>query len=191
MGQFNTTLGFDGNRDVDVKMTSVSFSIAWLINERWSLRSAYGDLTDGILDTEDEVSHELDSGSLAAIGAEYRARIGQGGSPTIDLSLFLSRVWAKTVASNSSSLTDYSALDLRFGGRAGWLVGKSFFPYGAVRLFGGPVNWELDGEDVTGSDKYHYQVALGAAVTSGKYGVFAEWAGLGEQGFSGGLSAAW
>lgn len=191
MGQFDTTIIFDGDRNVDVEMTSVSFSIAWLINKRWTLRSAYGDLTDGSFDTENGLAHEVDSGSLATIGAEYRAQAGKGGSPTIDFSLYLSRVWAETVAPNSSTPTDYSALDLRFGGRAGWLVGKGFFPYGAVRLFGGPVNWQLEGEDVTGSDKYHYQVALGAAVTSGIFGVFAEWAGLGEQGFSVGLSAAW
>jgi len=53
------------------------------------------------------------------------------------------------------------------------------------------VKWELDGEDVTGSDIHHYQVALGIAGQFGPVGIFAEWAGLGEKVIVLGLSTAW
>jgi hypothetical protein len=191
MGLFDTTVGFDDDQDVDIKMTAVSLAGTWLFGERWSARAGFGVLTDGTLETRDGTTHDVDSGGLVSVGAEYRANVGQGSTPTLDISMALGWSWAKTLAPGSTAKTDYSAADVRFGARAGWLVGSNFYPYAAARLFGGPVNWQLDGEDVTGSDKHHYQVALGAAVTSGVVGVFAEWAGLGERGLSAGLSAAW
>ena len=34
-------------------------------------------------------------------------------------------------------------------------------PYIAVRAFGGPVIWSIDGETRTGTDKRHFQIAAG------------------------------
>ena len=45
----------------------------------------------------------------------------------------------------------------RFGG---------FSPYLLARLFGGPVMWRLDGEDLTGSDTTHVQLGAGASYTT-------------------------
>lgn len=190
-GTFDTTIRFEGDRDVDVEMSSVSVSGAWLINEQWSVRAAGGILTGGKLVPGKGMTHDVDSGGLAAVGGEYRALAGDRGVPYVDLSLTLGWSWAKTVASGATDKTDYSAFDTRLGGRAGWLINGKFFPYGAVRIFGGPVNWELDGEDVTGSDIHHYQIALGASYQVGPVGIYAEWAGLGEKAFSAGLSAVW
>ena len=67
-----------------------------------------------------------------------------------------------------------------------WLVAVP-----AARVFAGPVQWELNGKDVTGTDTHHYQLAMGAATRLGPVGIFAEFAGLGEQAISAGLSAAW
>ncbi len=59
----------------------------------------------------------------------------------------------------------YRALDLRVGlavGRTalqGRLTG-----YLAARAFGGPVSWRRGGDDVVGSDRYHYTVGVGASV---------------------------
>jgi hypothetical protein len=190
-GTFDTTIRFEGDRDVDVEMSSVSVSGAWLVNDRWSVRAAGGILLDGKLDPGHGLTHDVDSGGLVAVGGEYRALVGDGGVPYVDLSLSLGWSWAKTMASGTEDQTDYSAFDTRLGGRAGWLIGERFFPYGAVRIFGGPVNWELDGENVTGSDIYHYQIALGASLQLGPVGIYAEWAGLGEKAISAGLSTAW
>jgi len=191
MGLFDTTIRFDGDRDVDVNMSSVSVSGAWLINERWSARASVGVLLDGNLEPAHGIVHDVEPGGLVAVGGEYRALVGDGGVPFVDLSLSLSTSWAKTVAPNSTKKTDYSAADARFGVRTGWNVRGNIFPYVAVRIFGGPVKWELDGEDVTGSDIHHYQVALGIAGQFGPVGIFAEWAGLGEKVIVLGLSTAW
>ena len=63
--------------------------------------------------------------------------------------------------------------------------------YLAGRVFGGPVNWEFQGSDVTGSDVHHYQLAVGGALQVGKAGLFAEWSALGEKGFTAGVSTLW
>lgn len=172
-------------------MSSVSVSGTWLVNKQWSVRAAGGILTDGKLDPGHGITHDVDSGGLVAVGGEYRALEGDRGAPFVDLTLNLGWSWAKTVVSGTEDQTEYSAFDMRLGGRAGWLVGDKFFPYGAVRIFGGPVNWELEGENVTGSDIYHYQVALGASLQLGPVGIYADWAGLGEKAISAGLSTAW
>ena len=42
-----------------------------------------------------------------------------------------------------------------------------------------------------GSDVHHYQIAMGAATQWGKLGFHLEWAALGEQGASAGVSTVW
>ena len=190
-GLFDTTIRFDGDRDVDAKMSTVSFSTAWLINDRWSARATAGAILDGELVPADGTTHDVEQGGLASVGMEYRALVGHDGVPFVDVSLFVGLSWAQTTAPNSTIGQDYFATDARLGVRTGWIIGDNFFPYAALRVFGGPVQWELEGEDVTGSDIHHYQIALGAAAQLGPVGVFAEWAGLGERAFSTGLSTAW
>lgn len=191
MGSFNSTIRFDDNREVDVEMTTVSLSGAWLINDSWTVRAGLGVILDGELKPDAGTTHDVKPGGLAAVGLEYRALIGDGYTPFIDLSLFLSGSWTETVDPITDSKTSYFASDIRLGARAGWNVKGNIFPYVAARVFGGPVKWELDGEDVTGTDIHHYQLALGTAVQLGQVGVYVEWAGLGEQALSAGLSMAW
>ena len=191
MGLFDTTIRFDDDRDVDVEMSFVSISGGWFINNRWTARASAGILLGGTLQPDDGTIHDVEPGGLASLGMEYRALVGDGATPFVDLSMFLSASWAQTVAPDSDSKTSYSAADARLGLRVGWSIGVNFFPYVAARVFGGPVNWELDGEDVVGSDIHHYQIALGAATRIGPVGIFVEWAGLGEQALSTGLSTTW
>ena len=190
-GLFDTTIRFDGDRDVDAEMSTVSFSTGWLINDRWTARATAGAILDGELKPAGGAIHDVEQGGLASVGMEYRALVGDGAAPFVDVSLFIGMSWAKTTATDSSIRQDYFATDARLGVRTSWNMGNNFFPFLALRVFGGPVQWELDGEDVTGSDVHHYQIALGAAARLGSIGVFAEWAGLGEKGFSAGLSTAW
>ena len=191
MGSFNSTIRFNDNREVDVEMTTVSLSGAWLINYNWTIRAGLGVILDGKLKPDADITHDVKPGGLAAVGLEYRALIGDGYTPFIDLSLFLSSSWTETVDPVTDIITSYFASDLRLGARAGWNVKGNIFPYVVARVFGGPVKWELDGEDVTGTDIYHYQLALGSAVQLGQVSVYVEWAGLGEQALSAGLSMAW
>ncbi len=191
VGTLNSTLRFDDDREVDVEMTTVSLSGAWLMNDRWTIRAAVGALLDGSLQTNAHTTHDFETGGLAAIGLEYRARTGDGYAPFVDLSLFVSGLWTQTVAPDSDTKTDYFASDARLGARAGWNVKGRTFPYVAARVFGGPVTWEMDSEDVDGTDIHHYQLALGTAAQVGPVGVYVEWAPVGEQAVSAGLSTSW
>ncbi len=186
-----STIRFDGGREVDLEMTTISLSGAWLINRQWAIRAVAGVLLDGGLQPEGQASHDFEPGGLVAAGVEYRASEGQGKTPSVDLSFFLGASWSQTVAPGTDAKTSYFAGDARLGARFGWVIQEKIFPYVAARVFGGPVNWELDGEDVVGTDVHHYQLALGVATSLGKVGLFAEWAGLGEQALSAGMSTAW
>ena len=188
---FDTTVRFDGDRDVDVEMSTVSVAAGWLINDRWTARASAGAILGGELKPGDGTVHDVDGGGMAAIGAEYRALVGGPGDPFVDLSMFLGMSWTETAVAGSATRQSYSAADARLGIRSGYNVGNKFFPFLALRVFGGPVKWELAGVDVTGSDINHYQLALGSAVQTGPIAIVLEWAALGERGVSAGLSTAW
>jgi len=174
-----------------MEMTTISLSAAWLINDTWTLRGSAGVILDGTLAEADQTSHEVNPGGLAGLGVEYRALNGHDSVPFIDLSLFLGASWSETETQGSADKTSYFAADARLGARAGWNTGGTIFPYAAARVFGGPVDWEINGEEVTGTDEHHYQLAIGAAVRAGAVSIYAEWAGLGEKGLSAGVSTSW
>jgi hypothetical protein len=190
-GLFDTTIRFDDDREVEVEMTTVSVSGAWLIDERWTARVVAGAIVDGTMQRASGIDHEVEPGGLVAAGMERRAHVGRGKTPSVDLSLFLGASWAKTVDPDTGDKTSYVASDARLGVRAGWSVGTEAYPYLAARVFGGPVQWELNGEDMTGTDTNHYQVAAGLAVQAGPVGLFTEIAPLGEKAVSAGLSGSW
>lgn len=186
----DSTLKFDDDdkTEVDVEMNTVSLSASWRLNDKWSLRAGAGVILEGELTPKKSHKYEIDSGWMVSVGAEYLGYIGEDFIPTIDYSLFISTSASKIKDSVTDQESDYNSFDLRLGTRASWNLDDKLFPYVAARLFGGPVNWELNGEDVLGSDIHHYQVALGAAARFGKMSVFTEWAGIGEKSLSAGLS---
>jgi len=188
---FNTTLSFTGDRELDVEMTTVSLSASRFIDERWTLRGSVGVIIDGELKRGSRTIAEVEPGGLLAVGFDYRASEGDRYAPYVDLSGYFGLTWTNTTSPDVDGETGYSASDLRFGARAGWDIAGNIAPYIAGRVFGGPVQWELDGDDVTGSDIHHYQLAVGAAVPVGGIALYAEWAGLGEEALSAGLSASW
>ena len=190
MGRFESALRFDGDRDFDVEMTTVSVSGAWLVDERRTVRAGAGVILDGVLEAGG-VRYEADPGGLAFLGAEYRTAAGGGRSPAVDLSLFLGASWTRTVAPGLSGKTRYFASDARFGVRAGWTAPGESFVYLAARVFGGPVKWKLADQDVTGTDTHHYQLAAGAAKRIGRAGIYLEFAPVGERAMSAGASMDW
>ena len=191
MGRFDTTLRFDDDQDIDAEMTTVMVAGAWLIDGRRTVRAGVGVVLDGTLKTRAQTVHDVEPGGVVSLGAEYRAFEGKDAAPVVELSLFVSAAWTQTTVAGVDSKTSYFATDARLGARAGWRVHGNYFPYITVRAFGGPVQWELNGQDVTGTDVHHYQVALGAAAQYGPVGLFVEWAGLGEEAVSAGLSTTW
>ncbi len=172
-------------------MSTVSISGAWRLNDKWSLRGGLGMVLDGKLAPVGHTIQNILPGGLFAVGVEYLWQQGDGYKPFIDFSTFISASSATVEDLITEETTNYFSSDLRVGGRASWIIKDRVFPYLTVRVFGGPVSWKLAGEDVVGTDIHHYQIALGTAVQFGKTGTFVEYAGLGENALSVGLSYAW
>ncbi|MBD3224350.1 MAG: hypothetical protein GF313_06440 [Caldithrix sp.] len=191
LGTFRSTLRFDNDREVDVHMTTVSLAGNRLVKDRWTVRGGLGMVVDGKLKTGIYGTHEVQPGAMLAVGAEYLAVKGDGYRPFIDVSAAFSTSLMQTVHPLTDDQTRYWASDLRFGVRSLWNVNNTLYPFAAVSVFGGPVSWKMNGQDVIGSDVHHYQVAVGGSVQIEAIGVYVEWAGLGERGLSAGLSLLW
>ena len=186
----NTTLKFGSGGDADLELSSLAFAGVYPVGERTLLRAGGGSILDGTIQVLGGSSHTFDSGGLAFIGLEHRTGEAAGWTPAIDFSFTLGFSWGETTGSDAQQ-ADYRATDLRAGVQTSWPVGGRFFPYAAVRVFGGPVSWEIEGEGVTGSDAHHYQLAVGAGLTLGPVMLFAELAGAGETGARAGLGSNW
>jgi hypothetical protein len=120
----------------------------------------------------------------------YRFLDGGGAAPLVmgTLSAGVSR--AHTTTSAPSEATVLTAVDVRAGAMIGKtlpVLGGSTTPYAALRAFGGPVFWRVDERPVTGTDKYHYQPAVGAVIAIAPVDVFVEWAFAGERAISAGI----
>ncbi len=78
--------------------------------------------------------------------------------------------------------------------RAGVMAGKSFFEgklvlHLAARAFGGPVRWRLEGERVTGGDRYHVTFGGGLSLhVNQRLSLAVEAMPLGEQSYAAGIS---
>lgn len=186
----NTTLDFGDAGDADLELSSLSVAGSLPVGDRTLVRAGGGALLDGTLQASEGSDYTFDSGGLAFAGLEHRTGYAAGWKPSLDFAVTLGFTWGKTTGSDAGSAS-YRAVDLRAGVRAGWQVSSRLFPYAAGRLFGGPVTWELDGDQVTGSDVHHFQLAVGAGLTLGPLLMFIEFAGVGETGASIGLGSNW
>ena len=188
VGSLNSTLRFDDGTEAEITMNTVSLSASWRLNQTWSIRGGAGIILDGELSPVGDTTHEIQPGSLAALGVVYQTAQGGGARPYVDVSLFLSASTTTTRNPYFQSSTSYVSTDLRLAGRASWMVKDKLFPYIAANVFGGPVFWTLNGNDVTGSDIHHYQISIGSAVQLSGMTVFMDWAGIGENALSAGIS---
>ena len=187
MGSFNSTIRFDDESEFDVRMSTISLSGSWLINNNLSARGGLGIIRDGSMKSPAKNKNDISPGGMVSVGIEYIFMHGEGFLPFIDFSSFLSMSFTKTQDVITKKKTNYLASDLRLGSRAAWNINNNIFPYIAVRVFGGPVNWEIDDKGVIGSDVHHYQFALGTAVRISDFSLYGEWAGIGEQALNVGL----
>ncbi len=131
----------------------------------------------------------LSPGFVSTLSVSYRFLDAEGWSPFID-STFTFGVSHTRIRSPDGTSAPWTALDLRLGATVGWILWDIWAPYIAVRFFGGPVFWRDGLRDRVGTDRHHYQAAIGSVV-SFDFGlsVYFEYAPpLGEQGMSGGLS---
>lgn len=202
----STTLLFGEGRRADLVRHAAFGGVELPIAPRVSLHYGGGGILAGQL-TRPGARADLGPGASGFVGAGARLVDERRLRPFVQLTATLSVSHARLgpeVAAGAGARstapaapaapepTRYTALDVR----AGALVGKTFAdavtPYAAARVFGGPIFTLLGGAEVTGTDRYKYQVGggLSVALAARRVDVFVEAIGLGERGVSAGLGAS-
>lgn len=144
--------------------------------------SLYGDLT------VNRERYVLEPGPLAVLGVSYRIMPGVGWEPFVMLGLAGSVSTSATESDLTGEEARLTALDARVAVVVGEVFADTFAPYAAIRGFGGPIFWQRGQNDVSGSDKYHYAVGVGALVTAGWMDAFFEVVPLGERSLNVGVA---
>ncbi len=134
------------------------------------------------------VHHEMLPGWLATAAGSWRVLGGPGRPAFTLLTLTLGASGARTREIGAEGTEGYLAIDGRLGAAFGYTLFDALSPYAAARVFGGPILWRFRGESQQGTDRYHYQVALGlSAALPGGFDVMAEGAPIGERGATVGI----
>ncbi len=131
-------------------------------------------------------SFDMGTGVVGSVSGSRRWNLGADKKWFVTGSLTAS---AGTTSTSGASSERFTATDLRVGAIAGRTFGDRLSPYLLARGFGGPVMWSVGGSDVTGSDTHHYQLGVGASLSTG-FGLSAviDLSLLGEQAASVGVS---
>lgn len=155
------------------------------MSERITVQLAAGGVFGGTLELLG-TRHRLGPGWLAAGSFSYTALDGRGDPPFVMLTVSAGASGARTeregVDSGDAESATFTAIDARVGVVVGKTLWNALSPYVGVRAFGGPIFWNALGEDRTGTDQHHYQVAAGLlASLPGAIDLYAELAPLGER----------
>jgi hypothetical protein len=194
-GGARTTIVFTGAPNAALDELSVVARLEVLVAPRVTVFAGGGSIVDGRVQVQG-VDYQMHPGWLATAGVSALALTETEHRPFVLASLVLGYASAHT----TEQPTGVSfASNLRVGWRAGdarigLAVGKTFGivrPYAVARAFGGPVNWQLGGQSITGTDSHHYQLGAGAALTlPGHFDVNVEAVPLGEQALVAGVGYA-
>tara|TARA_R110002096_G_scaffold436051_2_gene666279 strand:- start:23283 stop:23786 length:504 start_codon:yes stop_codon:yes gene_type:complete len=166
----------------------VSATLGYQVSTRWGVVGSVGGILGGTVNHGTD--GDMGSGVVASISGTYLALFETEKRPFVLGTLTFGH--SRTSAVSDDNLRyDWTAYDVRAGVMLGKTFAQRFVPFASARAFGGPVDWKLGGEDVIGSDKYHYTVGLGMNYQiPGKASLFAEVLGLGEKSASVGGSIA-
>jgi hypothetical protein len=190
----STAIDFGSFRS-DETRGSVIASLAYQPTRRLTFQLAAGSTVGGHLDTAAGV-YDFSPGPTVAIGSSYR--LVQGTKPFVILTANLSFSSANTRLNGADTASNpedpevrYDAFDLRGGVLVGTTLWRLLSPYAVVRAFGGPVYWQYQGANVTGTDAHHYQVGAGLTlVVVHRVDLFVEAIPLGERSLAAGAAVA-
>jgi hypothetical protein len=183
----DTALRFDSSLRAAETRTAALAVLAYLPTSSLALEAGIGASFAGTLTLPDG-KHEFLPGPSGLLGAAWR--LLDQSSYFLLLTAVASFTANRTEQSGAPHVS-YTAFDLRLGAEFGLNLVKVLHPYVLARAFGGPVFWQYQGKDVTGTDIHHYQLGLGLAVgLPAGLSLFAEGVPLGERALSGGLSVA-
>jgi hypothetical protein len=186
--RFTPTLRGDETR------AAVVGSLGYHPTARTSYQIAAGGTFGGRLVTP-AGNQDFAPGVTAAVGASWRV-VDRPSFPFVVLTGNLSFSAASTTlraegGGSAGPSVGYQAFDLRLGVLVGTTINRVFSPYAVGRAFGGPIYWQYQGSDVTGTDTHHYQVGAGLTLAvARRLNVFAEGIPLGERSVASGAALA-
>ncbi len=183
----DTRLVFGGDQHLDLRQSAATLIGGYAWPSRISVRAALGVLAGGSLEGEGR-TFDLGAGLVGSIGVARqwsRAPWFLTGSAGLGASHASTREMLPGMQGARVSLT---AIDARVGVTAGRTFGP-FSPYALARVFGGPVFWGWDGDDITGTDTRHFQLGAGASLAIGtRATILVDVSALGERAASLGVA---
>lgn len=135
-------------------------------------------------------AHDVQPGWIASLSASWTVLTEGASFPFLSTSISLGASGATTTRTGAEDV-GFFALDARASLIAGKTLWKVWVPYLVTRAFGGPVRWQIDGNEVAGADRHHYQVGIGSVATCPKgFDVVVEWVPFGARGLTAGAGFA-
>lgn len=190
-GLLDTDLNFSGPTtgatQAHLVEQTLTVGLGYRINAKTSLTLGLGGLAAGQV-TEVDGVHSLRDGWVWSATVSRVLLSGGGWTPVISASASLAELSALAHAPGGTNDPGFTALDIRLG----VTVGETFFqrltPYLGASAFGGPVLWQYAGDNVVGTDAYHFQVLAGLQLAlPGGFEIGVEGSPLGDCAVSAGV----
>lgn len=190
-GFSDTRLLFVGHGRVRVQQWASSASLVATLKDGTVLGGSVGALMGGHIVGADE-RWSIEPGVVWSLTAGRRLF---GQRPAIPFLLLIGTFSGSSTRTRSLGLlaggqaVPLHAFDGKLDLSVGWTLGEAFSPYLAVRGFGGPVLWRIEGERVIGSDLYHVSLAVGFNLSlASRVAVYFDGAFVGLRSLGGGVS---
>lgn len=152
------------------------------------LGASVGPLAGGRIDGQGD-SWAIRPGVVWSLTAGRRFFASKPAIPFLLVLGTLSGSSTRTRRASDGESAPLNAFDGKIDLSVGWILGEVFSPYLALRAFGGPAFWRIDGERTTGTDLYHVSLALGFNLSlANRVGVYFDAAPLGLRSLGGGVS---
>jgi hypothetical protein len=187
-GFSDTRLVFPGHGRFRTQQWASAASLLRVVDGSTVVGGSVGILLGGLIRGTDE-QWTVEPGVVWSLTAGRRFLGQRPGIPFLLLVGTLSGSSARTRSLSSATTTALHAFDGKIDLSVGWTLGEAFSPYLAVRAFGGPVLWRIDGQRVFGTDLYHVSVAAGFNLSlDNRFGLYFDGAFVGMRGLGGGAS---
>lgn len=187
-GLTSTDLSFSNDEQAALRRRALTATLERRLGERWAVQAGAGASLGGDVTIAGD-RYELDPGWLATLGGSFRILEGAGPEPFLLAALAASVSSAQAVGRQQEA--PFTGVDVRASATVGKIFWGGVAPYAVVRAFGGPVLWERNGEDVTGTDESHFQLGAGLLATArGRVSAYLEIIPLGERAATFGASVA-
>jgi hypothetical protein len=184
----STGIRFSDSLRPDEKRHVALATLEYRYTNKWTFQLGLGSVLSGQLRTA-TTTFDFSPGLVAAAGASIRVVDAEELRPFVLLTAQLVYEGATTRENGSDAFpaVGYHALDARAGAIIGWNIERVVSPYLLARAFGGPVDWQAQGNTATGTDVHHYQLGAGLVVVVARtIDLFVEGVPLGEQGLAAG-----